>query len=129
MDVGNPSNFARINDWFNFDEIGNKICGFYFDDDQTEAAIREVYHQQNYLLCPHSAVGYLGLQKFNPAQEVNGIVLSTAHPAKFADTIEPIIGDKLDIPEVLERLKGREKSFTDIPNNYLAFKEFLMSWV
>jgi len=127
MDVGNPSNFLRINDWYDFDNIGDLMCGYSFDDLQTKSAISEIHKTKDYVMCPHTAVGYLGLKKYLEGRGNKGIVLSTAHPAKFANTIEGIIQEKIEIPYDLQKLLDKDKSFVRLPNNYSLFKEYLLS--
>ncbi|RYE01276.1 MAG: threonine synthase, partial [Sphingobacteriaceae bacterium] len=90
MDVGNPSNWARIADLFAEDqsEISKLVSGYSFNDAQTEDAIRQVHSMYNYVVCPHTAIAYLALeiwQKQHPQQENTGVFLATAHPCKFPD--------------------------------------------
>lgn len=120
MDVGNPSNFWRILDLIGHDPV--RITGFAFTDDQTRQAMREVYHRMGYILDPHSAVGYLGLQKAG----VPGIILGTAHPAKFREEVEKILSIKIGLPASLEKLQYLEKKSLPLPPEYEAFRTFLL---
>ena len=97
MDVGNPSNFDRMLWMYNGDleAMRRDIAGSRHDDDEVRATIRRVYKERGYLLDPHSAIGYLGLT----GRE--GIFLATAHPAKFAEVVAPIIGGTIDKPAPL----------------------------
>ena len=106
MDVGAPSNCERMQ-WFydgDVDAMRRDIAGCRYSDDEVRATIRRVYDERGYLLDPHSAIGYLGIQsqvdQGDQAARV-GIFLATAHPAKFAEIVEPIIGRPVEKPAVL----------------------------
>ena len=130
MDVGNPSNFARIlnlyhNDW---DLLKQELVGYRFDDTQTSKAVLEVSGTYNYTLDPHSAIGYLALKDFlekNNSGSV-GVALSTAHPSKFSEVVENIIGSKVIIPERLRHVLAKNKVSIRIPNDYDKLKEFIL---
>jgi len=131
MDVGNPSNFARIMDMYgaNLEEIKRDISGYSFDDEATQRCIKEVYSTYGYLLCPHTAVGYLGMEAYlkeNPNIQGNNIILSTAHPVKFCDIVEPIIGENITIPERLHKAMGTEKLSLSMSADFAQFKNFLL---
>jgi threonine synthase len=102
MDVGHPSNFSRIR-WLYGDDIEamrRDVVGYSASDDQTRACIRRVYERVGYILDPHSAVGLLGLEaelEWHP--RAVGILFATAHPAKFASVVEPLIGRSVDPPD------------------------------
>ena len=109
MDVGNPSNFERMT-WLyggDVDAMRRDIVGSRHDDDEVRATIRRVYEEHGYLLDPHSAIAYLGL-KAN-AHGAPGMFLATAHPAKFAEIVEPIIGRPIDKPVPLADAVARPK--------------------
>ena len=132
MDVGNPSNFARIiNAYKNvYNEIKDDIYSATFTDEETVEAIKEVYKKYNYVIDPHGAVGYLAVKKFleeNNIQNSNSIVLETAHPAKFLDTVENAINIKVEIPARLEECLHKEKKSVVLSNEYNEFKEFLLT--
>ncbi|HEY3429348.1 MAG TPA: threonine synthase [Cyclobacteriaceae bacterium] len=114
MDVGNPSNFTRILDLFHRDykALQKEITGYSFTDDETRAAMREVFRKSNYVLDPHGAVGYLGLKKFLSQNPKNtGVFFETAHPAKFIETVESTLQTKISIPKTLQSLlHGKKKS-------------------
>jgi threonine synthase len=131
MDVGNPSNFARILDLYgaSWTDIRLDIWGTYFSDDQTRTAIADVYENSGYILDPHGAVGYLGIKKYldqNPATNI-GIFMETAHPAKFRDVVEPVISTSVDIPERLAKFLQRETLSQTISAQYGEFKAFLLT--
>ncbi|MFA5820544.1 MAG: threonine synthase [Candidatus Gracilibacteria bacterium] len=129
MDVGNPNNFARINNLYqgDLDSMKKDISAFSFSDAQTSATIKDVYEKFNYTLDPHGAVGYLGAKKYlvdHP--DANTIVLETAHPAKFLDIVEPIIGAKILVPDRLKIALSKPKISTKLSNNFADFKHFLL---
>jgi threonine synthase len=128
MDVGNPSNFIRIQELYNNDlnEFEKDFSSYSFTDTETEIAIKDIYKQTKYISEPHGAVGYLGLKK-EMAKQPNcvGVFLETAHPIKFLDTVEPLLNLKLPIPTQIESVLGKEKVSTRI-KSYEEFKSFLM---
>jgi len=136
MDVGNPSNFARMLELYKNDpgKLGqNDVIGFSFDDEQTKATIKSVYEKFNYLLDPHGAIGYLGLSEFRRQEtgvrslnEITGIFMETAHPAKFKDVVEEVIGEKIEIPERLQVCLQKEKQSTLLSNDFDELKDFLL---
>ncbi len=138
MDVGNPSNFARLQAFYeqqgytNVEELWHRIehdiIGKSYTDEHTKTAIREMYERYNYTACPHTAVGYLGLKDYLQAQNnpMYGIVLSTAHPAKFVDIVEEATGKPLALPDSLQALLSRNKQAAGMTTNYQDFKGFLL---
>lgn len=130
MDVGNPSNFTRIIDLYKgkWSAIRSDMTGFYFDDASTKKGIAEMYEQYSYVMDPHGAIGYLALKAFQKDYvKTQGIVLETAHPSKFIDVVEPIIKQKVDIPERLAILSDRPKQAIYLSNSYQEFRNFLFS--
>ena len=127
MDVGNPSNFVRILDLYNgdYDKIREDIQGVSFNDDDTRSLIREVYEQHGYLMCPHTAIGFGGL-KLLLRDEETGIFLSTAHPCKFKDIVDPLIPEEVEIPLRLREIINKKKRAIAITNEYDDFKSFLL---
>ena len=127
MDVGNPSNFIRIQELYNNDlnEFEKDFSSYSFTDTETEIAIKDIYKQTKYIAEPHGAVGYLGLKK-EMAKQTNsvGVFLETAHPIKFLDTVEPLLNFKLPIPTQIESVLGKEKVSKKI-KTYEEFKAFL----
>ena len=128
MDVGNPSNLARINDIFESDveQIKKSITSYTYNNKQTEEALKEIHQKYNYISDPHGAVGYLGIQAYikeNP--EALGIFQVTAHPAKFKPTVEPILNTKVEIPKNLAVLIGKKKQAIAMDINYTSFKKYL----
>lgn len=129
MDVGNPSNFARMLDLYRhqYKEMSDDIFGVSFTDDQTKVAIKDVFTNYEYLLDPHGAVAYLGLKAFQSDEKINGIFLETAHPAKFADDVERIIDQKIPIPERLQEVLSKEKQSIVLDASYDNLREVLLS--
>lgn len=106
MDIGRPNNFPRILDLFDNDhaEISDICKGWYFGDDQTERHMRRVYNDTGYIMCPHTAVGHLAMDKFAESTQraYTKITVSTAHPAKFRSDVERILREDLDLPPALQ---------------------------
>lgn len=113
MDVGDPSNFRRIGHLYRHDReaLVRDVLGSTHGDDETRECVAEVHREAGYVLDPHSAVGWLGLQAGLDAHSgARGIALGTAHPAKFAETVEPVISRELPVPPALARaLEGKRK--------------------
>jgi threonine synthase len=127
MDVGDPSNFARILDLYNFshDEILRDIAGCSYTDDEIRETMKDTYKKTGYLLDPHGAVGYRALQEFLKPEE-HGVFLETAHPAKFLETVEKAIGEKVEIPGKLQEFMKGKKQSIELPKDFSSFKSFLM---
>ncbi|NNC37641.1 MAG: threonine synthase [Acidimicrobiales bacterium] len=106
MDIGRPNNFPRILELFNDDHAQiSAVCrGWYFGDDQTERHMRKIYNNTGYIMCPHTAVGHLAMNKFEETadREYTKITVSTAHPAKFLDDVERILREDLELPASLQ---------------------------
>lgn len=130
MDVGNPSNFTRIMELYDHDveKVKADIWSKSFSDEETTRAIQEVHEKYRYLMDPHGAVAYLGLMEYQKANpDTNGIFFVTAHPAKFADKVEPIIGEKIQIPDILAQCLQKEKKSTKITADFQDLKKLLMA--
>lgn len=130
MDVGNPSNFYRVTDFFknDFEQIKSNISAFSFDDKETAHAIKQVFEKYNYEICPHTAVAYLGMKEYlkNYPGPSNNIILATAHPIKFGEVVEPIIGRLPEMPERLKLAIGATKISISMRNDFESFKEWLL---
>lgn len=126
MDVGDPSNFARVLDLYHgsLDAIRDDIGGCRYSDDEIRRTIADTLRETGYLLDPHGACGYRALQEGLRDAEA-GLFLETAHPAKFRDTVEPVIGRKVDIPERLAAFMKGEKLSVELPADFGTFKSFL----
>ena len=113
MDVGNPSNFDRMV-WLyggDLDAMRRDVTGSRHDDGQVRDTIRRVYQERGYLLDPHSAIGYRALKEAGPGADTGapGIFLATAHPAKFAEVVEPIIGHQIEQPPSIREALDRSR--------------------
>ena len=129
MDVGDPSNFIRIQKLFNNDifKLKKILKGYHYTDTETKKAIKEIHEVSGYIADPHGAVGYLGLKDFlkNTTDDYQGLFLETAHPIKFVDTVEATLKTTVEIPKRLESILNREK--TSIPiSRYDELKSFLL---
>ena len=128
MDVGDPSNFARILDLYGNSSslIRQDIAGCRYTDEEIGRTISSLYDKYGYLADPHGACGYQGLTDLLSDGET-GIFLETAHPAKFKDTVEKIIGKPVEIPERLKDFMKKEKKSIKMTNRFEDFKEYLES--
>ncbi|MCQ2197427.1 MAG: threonine synthase [Bacteroidaceae bacterium] len=127
MDVGDPSNFARIYELYKQDHaaICKDISGTTYSDEQIADTMRECLKQTGYQLDPHGACGYRALQEGLQANEV-GVFLETAHPAKFKGVVDSICGGDVAIPEKLAAFMKGEKKSVEIGKDFEGFKKFLM---
>ena len=132
MDVSDPSNFVRIQKIFNNDiqKIKKMIKTYSFNDNQTREAIKDVYNRSNYLMDPHSAIGYLGIKSYlsNHSTNSSGIFLSTAHPIKFKEQVEKSIGKEIPMPSRLKGIMEKSKRSIEI-KSYNDLKDQLLSKV
>ncbi len=126
MDVGDPSNFVRMLDLFgnSHKQMTEAITGYSFSDDETRATITRVFEETDYVLDPHGAVAYLGLEDYLESNSGTGIILETAHPVKFASTVEEQIPQKMQIPTHIE-LTNLEKKSIAMNKDFDSFKNFL----
>ncbi|MGD9931919.1 MAG: threonine synthase [Mangrovibacterium sp.] len=128
MDVGDPSNFARILDLYDhsYERIKADIKGFRYSDDEIREVVKSVYQQVGYLTDPHGATGYKALTEDLQEGEI-GVFLETAHPAKFTDTVEKIIGaGNVPLPEKLAEFMKGEKLSVPLSKEFKDFKAFLL---
>lgn len=128
MDVGDPSNFARILDLYSnsHEAISAEISGVSYTDEQIAETMKACKKETNYLLDPHGACAYQALKDGLKEGEV-GVFLETAHPAKFLDTVQNILGEKVEIPEKLQEFMKGEKKSEPMTKNFADFKAFLLS--
>ncbi len=128
MDVGNPSNFIRILELFGhqFNKLKDVVTSYSISDEATKQVIMQVFRDQNYLLDPHGAVGYISLREYlRDYPNEKGIFLATAHPVKFHDVIEPLIGKEIDLPLSIKKLKDKEKQAINMKADYGELKDIL----
>lgn len=131
MDVGNPSNIVRIKELYtdSIEETQHDIYSESFDDAATRYGIKEIYQKFGYVIDPHGSVGYLALKNYaekKSLKEYNGIILETAHPAKFKDVIEEELKIDVEIPGRLAVCLGRVKKTVSLSSNYDDLKKFLV---
>jgi threonine synthase len=129
MDVGNPSNFIRILEIFQhqFADLENVLSSCSISDEATKATLQLVYQKNNYLLDPHGAVGFLALEQYLQSHsELKGIVLETAHPVKFYDVVEPVIGELVPIPEAIQHQLSLQKKSIKMEAKGELLKRFLL---
>ncbi|TXE19970.1 threonine synthase [Psychroserpens burtonensis] len=131
MDVGNPSNFIRIQEIYNndFERLQANLSSFSYTDDETKTALLEIYERYNYVSDPHGAIGYLGCKdhlKTNP--NAHCVFLETAHPTKFLDVVEDVIKTTVALPPQIEAVMGKEKVALQI-SDYEGLKAFLLGTI
>jgi len=128
MDVGNPSNFARIYELYNGDYnlIKEHICGSVFSDSDIRNVMKQCFDENNYILDPHGACGYMALKEHLKNDET-GVFCETAHPAKFKETVESAINGTVLVPERLAAFMKGTKQSIRMDNNFASFKDFMMS--
>ena len=129
MDVGNPSNFIRIQKIFNNDAVKMKknLSGYRYTDQQTRKALKEIYDLKNYIADPHGAVGYLGLKEYlnQQKEDLYGVFLETAHPVKFFESVNKTLKVEVAIPERLKDTLSKEKVSVPI-KDYCELKAYLL---
>lgn len=129
MDVGNPSNFIRILEIFGhqFVDLKKVLSSSSITDEETRHTLKKVYQENNYLLDPHGSVGFLALERYLQMHKAQkGIVLETAHPVKFYDVVEPVIGEVVQIPATIGYQLTLEKKSTKIEADAELLKAFLL---
>ena len=129
MDVGDPSNFIRIQEIYGkqFDTLQEHMSSYSFTDAETRQAMLDIFNESGYVADPHGAVGYLGLKKYmteNP--NVYGVFLETAHPVKFLEEVETTLDIKLSIPPQIAAVMDKKKHSVPV-SSYEDLKEFLLS--
>ena len=128
MDVGDPSNFARVIDLYGNSHaaISAEISGTTYTDEQIRETVKETWKEHHYLLDPHGACGYRALVEGLKEGET-GVFLETAHPAKFLETVESIIGESVEIPAKLQEFMKGEKKSLQMTKEFADFKNYLLS--
>ena len=135
MDVGDPSNFARILNLYSKNNaltpeathhrITNLISGATYSDEQIKETMRQCYSETGYVLDPHGACGYRALQENLKPGEV-GVFCETAHPAKFKEKVDDILGIDIEIPDRLRAFMEGKKQSVELSKNFADFKAYLM---
>jgi len=128
MDVGNPSNFVRIQEMYhnNLNEFSKDFSSYTYTDEETKFTMKNIFTNSGYIAEPHGAVGYLGLKKeLQNHSDSIGVFLETAHPIKFIDVVEPVLNLQLPIPNQIESVLGKEKVSIKI-KTYDDLKRYLI---
>ena len=129
MDVGNPSNFIRIQEIYknDFDSLKENLSSYSFSDKQTKEAIKELYNEFSYVSDPHGAVGYLGCKAYlREHPETHCVFLETAHPTKFLDVVEATIRENIELPEQILSVMDKKKKSIKI-STYDDLKDVLLN--
>lgn len=129
MDVGNPSNFVRIQELYNqdFKRLKQNLSAYSFSDTETRAALLEMYEQYNYVADPHGAVGYLGCKAYLKTHpQAHTLFLETAHPTKFLEVVEETIQKQIPLPKQIQEVMGKQKKSHKIAT-YAQLKTFLQN--
>jgi threonine synthase len=126
MDVGNPSNFIRIQELFNnkLSSLKKSFSSYSFSDDETKQMMKSIYDKFNYISEPHGAIGYLGLLKHGLKTNEFGVFLETAHPVKFLDVVQETLSVDVEIPSQIKQVMSKEKVALSVAN-YQELKYFL----
>lgn len=130
MDVGDPSNFVRILQLFNYQfiDLKNMLSSYSISDEQTRQTIKEVFENENYLTDPHGAVAYFALKNYlQQHPDRKGFFLETAHPVKFYDVVEPVIQQQIPVPESVQNILTKEKRSIKMEVNFNDLKEYLLN--
>jgi threonine synthase len=128
MDVGTPSNFARILDLYNHshEKISSVIKGFRYSDEQIRETVKKVFERTGYLCDPHGVCGYMALEEFLRPNQV-GFFLETAHPAKFTETVETVVGKgNVPLPQKLADFMRGKKKVISMGIDFIQFRNYLM---
>jgi threonine synthase len=129
MDVGNPSNFARMQDLYggDFEALSKDIKGYAFTDNETEETMKSVFKSSGYVLDPHGAIGYAGLKKYlsSESKANTGVFLETAHPGKFLEVVERTLDHKIKLPTPLLKFLEGKKSTIPVSTDFNEFKNVL----
>ena len=129
MDVGAPSNFARMMDLYGstWNQVKEQISGYSYTDEQTETAMREVAARYDYVIDPHGAVGYLAVEAFLQSYpDYQAVILATAHAAKFLTDVERVLNKSIEVPERLAILKDKKKVALSLSKDFDSFRAYLL---
>lgn len=129
MDVGNPSNYARMCELFDHQHqrFCKSISGYAYTDEETSKTMQDVKKQHGYLLDPHGAIAYLGLKEYlqDRQKEAVGVFLETAHPAKFKEVVEKALGEQVEIPEQLQAFMNKKEQYIPLQNRFEALRKII----
>ncbi|WP_053969729.1 threonine synthase [Mangrovimonas sp. ST2L15] len=127
MDVGDPSNFVRIQELYNknYDTLAKNLSGFSYTDDETIEGIKELYNEYSYIADPHGAIGYLACKDYLKSHpDAHCVFLETAHPTKFLDVVEDTIQENIELPKQILKVMSKKKRSIEI-STYDDLKRFL----
>lgn len=132
MDVGNPSNWVRIMNLFGDElpELKKVVDSESYTDEQTKAAVLEIFEKYDYIVCPHTAIAWVAIDDYRKKTgdtDSTAVFLSTAHPCKFPDIYEGEIAAKIEIPEQVSELVGKPKQAAEMKADFLIFKDYLLN--
>jgi threonine synthase len=130
MDVGNPSNFSRMSELYegSREKMAEDIFAASFSDEDTKASIKEAFQKFGYVLDPHTAVGFLGLEELRKQEPDSfGVVLGTAHPAKFVDVVQSMLPEPVEMPPALKEVLTKSKQSIRISSDSAELKEILLN--
>jgi threonine synthase len=131
MDVGDPSNWVRIMDLFdgNMVELKKVLTAYSYTDEETLDAIKQVHAYHGYIMCPHTAIAYLGVKNWksdNPEDTSSAVFLSTAHPCKFPDVFPEEIAEEIEIPPQVRDLEDKMQIRISLQNDFESLKRYLL---
>lgn len=131
MDVGNPSNWVRIQDLFKDkpEELTSLVSGFSYTDEETVEALEKIHSAYGYVACPHTAIAWQALkdwQQDQPTGKATGVFLSTAHPCKFPDVLPEHIAANIQTPAQVKELDEKNKHATALGKDFEGFKGYLL---
>ena len=133
MDVSNPSNWVRIMDLFNqeVEDLKDLVKSKSYSDEETKAAIEDIYKRYNYVACPHTAIAWLAAKEYQASKENNKeliVFLSTAHPCKFPNVFSEEIQTKIEIPESVKEIEDKPSFKSNLSTEFEALKSWLIEY-
>ena len=130
MDVGNPSNMERFFSLYNDDKkLSREMDCISVNDEEIIEQIEQQFRKSNLVICPHTATAFKAYESLESEKEKNNhhwVIVSTAHPAKFENIVEPIIQESIDVPTNLMTILEKESAFTEIDSDFTSLKQFLV---
>jgi threonine synthase len=131
MDIGRPNNFPRILELCsnNYENITDVCKGFSFSDTDTEIHIKKIFNETGYLMCPHTAIGHLAMIEYRNKNRADfiGVTVATAHPSKFTENVDRIIGHETEMPDALKSIFQKKKIYNTISPNITELEAILLN--
>ena len=131
MDIGRPNNFPRILELCsnNYENITDVCKGFSFSDSDTELHIKKIFNETGYLMCPHTAIGHLAMIEYRNKNRADfiGVTVATAHPSKFTENVDRIIGHETEMPDALKSIFQKKKIYNTISPNITELEAILLN--